>query len=343
VPLFWRLFLANATALLAAFLILAFGPFTLSSPPANREVGILVIGLAALLLINAAVVGESLAGVPAMLEALGSDLDAPAATPRRSAPEIARLVAAYNSKLERLEAERTATARAAVRAQEEERSRLARDLHDEVGQNLTFLLLRLRGASRLAPLELQPDLDAVADAARTTLEQVRTLSRQLRPGVLSDLGLKPALAALVDEVRRLGVKAALDFPEWIDADAERDLVIYRVVQEALTNVLKHAEAASVRVSVATRAGALAVEIADDGNGQAGSEGIGTGSMRERVLLIGGTFRRVGVPKRGTTVSVTVPINVSRADDEPPTRPIPSITVFPPSPWQTARPPTDGTP
>ncbi len=330
--MFWRLFLSNASALLVAFAFLAFGPVTVSHPPQPREFGLLVLGLAALLLINAAVAGQVLRGTESLQAALSSDGEEPVDVPAHAAPELRQVASAYNAMLHRLETERTATARAALRAQEEERSRLARDLHDEVGQNLTFLLLRLNTATKKAPPDLTEDLDAVADAARAALEEIRTLSQQLRPGVLNDLGLKPALASLLNDAQHFGLATELEFRERLPPDAERDLVVYRVVQESLTNVVKHASASSVRVTVGRRDPHLVVEIADDGNGRSGPDGTGSSSMRERARLVGGTFRRDAVLGTGTRVTLGVPLSVSSDGEGPPTRPIPRLSYFPPHTW-----------
>lgn len=332
-PMFWRLFLANAVALAVAFLALAFGLVTVSVPPTSDQLFILILGFASLLLINAAMASYGLTGMSELREAIAHRSDEPIVLPAGAAPEVRTLAATYNAMLDRLENERTATARAALRAHEDERARLGRDLHDEIGQNLTFLLLRLRDVGKAAPPELEAELEAVSDATRTTLEHVRSLSRQLRPGALADLGLKPALASLLDDARQLGLSTDLQFAGWVTPDAERDLAIYRVVQEALTNIIKHAQATSVTVSVERIDDMLAVTIADDGHGRAGIDGTGTGSMRERVRLVGGTFRRDASPGVGTTVAIEVPFAVSGGTESgPPTRPIPTISMFPPPAW-----------
>lgn len=329
--MFWKLFLSNAAALTVALVFLVFGPLTQLTPDAPREIALLVLSVAALMLVNAAAVGQALKGMGQLKDALASGEEKPVTVSEDAGPEVKQVAAAYNAMLERLDAERTATARAALRAQEDERARLARDLHDEVGQNLTFLLLRLRMLEKEAPPEFADTLESAAEAARASLEEVRTLSRQLRPGVLQDLGLKPALSSLVDDADRLGLHATLEFSAWLGPDAERDLAVYRVVQEALTNVVKHADASAVAVTVQASESTLDVTVVDNGNGRAGSAGTGTTSMRERARLVGGTFRRTADPGTGTTVHISVPIAISTIAD-PPTRPIPRLSYFPPHHW-----------
>ncbi|HPZ50158.1 MAG TPA: histidine kinase [Propionibacteriaceae bacterium] len=322
-PLFWRLFLANAATLAIAFALLAAGaPDTLSA----HGLGTLILGAAALMLVNAAVIGQSLSGLTELRQALAAN-DQAAPMPPGIASEVDDLADAYDGLRQRLVAERNRTARAALRAQEEERRALARDLHDGVGQNLTFLLLRLKGVAEQAPPELADDLAAVADATRQTLDQVRALSRHLRPGVLEDLGLRPALTALVEDLRGLGLDATLDCPTGLARDAARDLVVYRVVQEALTNVVRHAGASSVRVAVVVEGESMEVTVSDDGNGLPGNEGTGTGSMRERVRLAGGSFDRTATPGRGTEVRIEVPLQVDD-DGSSPAHPIPTLSLVP---------------
>ncbi len=323
-PLFWRLFLANAATLTIAFGLLAAGaPEALGS----HGIGTLLLAGAALMLVNAAVIGHSLSGLGDLTSALAAG-GGHVALPEGAPAEIDQVVAAYGSMREQHERERTLTARAALRAQEAERRSIARDLHDEVGQNLTFMLLRLKGLAEHAPEELSDDVAAISEATRFTLDQVRSLSRQLRPGVLEDLGLRPALAALVDELVGAGIDAKLECPPGLGRAPERDIVIYRVVQEALTNIVRHADATTVRVVVAPDEEWVRVTVSDDGSGVPGREGTGTASMRERARLVGGTFSRTSTPGTGTEVLLTVPLLIPGDSDGTPTYPIPTISLRP---------------
>ncbi len=171
----------------------------------------------------------------------GANLSA-GADPRHP-EEVARLHHAFARMLERLEAERRRASSAALAAQEEERTRVARDLHDEVNQSLTGLLLRLEAAREKAPPELALELAEIRRVANQAMEELLTLARQLRPTALDDLGLEAALAGNVREVANQGVVRAS-----FDADGQfrglakdAQLVVYRVAQEALSNAVRHSE------------------------------------------------------------------------------------------------------
>ena len=179
-----------------------------------------------------------------------------AASDGRSDPEeVARLQLAFRRMLDRLEAERRSISSAALAAQEEERARVARDLHDEVNQSLTALLLRLEAARVKAPVELAHELADTKALANQAMEELLMLARQLRPTALDDLGLKAALAGHVEELgRRAGIKASLEAQgDFSDLPADVQLVVYRVAQESLSNAVRHSGAETVRVRRAPRA------------------------------------------------------------------------------------------
>jgi signal transduction histidine kinase len=187
-----------------------------------------------------------------------------------------------------------------LEAQENERRRIARELHDEAGQVLTALKIELDLEGRGA---------ASAMVARA-LEQVRDLGNLLRPSVLDDLGLAPALRGLVEDFsRRTRIPATLEGAETLPPlEAETEVVIYRIVQEALTNVARHAGARSARVSLANGAGGVRVQVADDGRGLSGPPEFHLGllGMRERVTAIGGRLEIQGRPGEGVTIEATLP-------------------------------------
>jgi two-component system sensor histidine kinase UhpB len=225
--------------------------------------------------------------------------------------EVARIELAFLRMMRRLEAERRRAGSAALHAQEEERARVARDLHDEVNQSLTGLLLRLEAAREAAPPELEAELAETKALANQAMRELLSLARQLRPTALDDLGLAAAIAGLVE---RLGegeiagrVEADGDFSDLGD-DAQ--LVVYRVAQEALSNAARHSGAGRVEVRLRrTDAGDVTLEVADDGRGFAFDEsqrGLGIGGMRERALLIGADLTIESRPGHGTTVRLTVP-------------------------------------
>ncbi len=226
--------------------------------------------------------------------------------------EVERLEQAFRRMLERLEAERRRTSSAALAAQEEERARVARDLHDEVNQSLTGLLLRLEAARRNAPPELAVELAETKALANRAMEELLALARQLRPTALDDLGLKAALAGHVNQLGRQ-TNLATSFAaegELGDLPPEVQLVVYRVAQEALSNAARHSGAARVDVRLERRDGVVELTVGDDGRGftfAEASRGLGLAGMRERALLVGGDVRIESRPNSGTRVHLRVPV------------------------------------
>ncbi len=224
--------------------------------------------------------------------------------------EVERIELAFLRMMRRLEAERRRAGSAALQAQEEERARVARDLHDEVNQSLTGLLLRLEAAREAAPSELEAELAETKALAHQAMRELLSLARQLRPTALDDLGLVAAIGGQVEQLARGEIEAGLnvdgDFSELGD-DAQ--LVVYRVAQEALSNAARHSGAGRVDVKLRRRDDDVELEVADDGRGFAFDEsegGLGLAGMRERALLIGGELTIESRPGRGTTVRLTVP-------------------------------------
>ena len=243
----------------------------------------------------------------------GANLSA-GADPRHP-EEVARLHHAFARMLERLEAERRRASSAALAAQEEERTRVARDLHDEVNQSLTGLLLRLEAAREKAPPELALELAEIRRVANQAMEELLTLARQLRPTALDDLGLEAALAGNVREVANQGVvRASFDADGQLRGLAkDAQLVVYRVAQEALSNAVRHSEAEHVHVSLRREADRVELSVADDGRGftfDQTDRGLGIGGMRERALLVGGEFQIESRPGIGTRVRLLVPIETT---------------------------------
>ena len=224
--------------------------------------------------------------------------------------EVVSLERSFHAMLERLEAERRGAANAALSAQERERERIARDLHDEVNQALTALLLRLAAVRRQAPdPEVAAELAEIGSLISRAMSELLDLARGLRPTTLDDLGLKAALATLVEEVEReAGIAAGFEAEGKLD-DVPDDvqLVTYRVAQEAVTNVIQHADAGHLRVRLIGAAdGAIELRISDDGTGYAGgrsNERLGIAGMRERALLCGGELTVESEPGAGTRVTL----------------------------------------
>lgn len=220
--------------------------------------------------------------------------------------EVRRLQRTFQEMLERLEAERRAGSSAALEAQERERSRVALDLHDEVNQALTGLLLRLEAVRRKAPPELSEELAETSMVAGQAMEELLALARHLRPTTLDDLGLEAALAALTEEIgKRSGIVTAFEADGDFSAlPPEHQLVAYRVAQEALSNAVQHAEARHVRVRLLRIADELELRVSDDGQGfdpSQGEPGLGITGMRERALLSQGRLEIDSEPGAGTRV------------------------------------------
>ncbi len=201
-----------------------------------------------------------------------------------------------------------------VEAQEQERARLARELHDETGQALTSILLGLKGLEDVVDTsEGSASVAALRELVVSTLRSVRGLAVELRPTALDDFGLVPALERLADTFReKTGVEVAIE-AQLGEARLEPSLetTLYRLVQEALTNVLKHADARHVSISLVRKDGSVSAVVEDDGRGFSPEtprrEALGLVGMRERVGLVGGRISIESAPGAGTTLAVEVPV------------------------------------
>jgi two-component system sensor histidine kinase UhpB len=225
--------------------------------------------------------------------------------------EVERLELAFLRMMRRLEAERRRAGSAALQAQEQERARVARDLHDEVNQSLTGLLLRLEAAREAAPPELEPELAETKALANQAMRELLSLARQLRPTALDDLGLVAATAGQVEQLSRGEIEAGFEAEgDFSDLGDDAQLVVYRVAQEALVNAARHSDAAQVRARLRRREdGGVELAVDDDGRGFAFDEaegGLGIAGMRERALLAGGELTIESRPGRGTTVRLLLP-------------------------------------
>jgi two-component system sensor histidine kinase UhpB len=223
--------------------------------------------------------------------------------------EVARLELAFLRMMRRLEAERKRAGTAALPAPEEERRRVARDLHDEVNQSLTGRLLRLEAAREAAPPELEEELAETKALANQAMRELLALARQLRPTALDDLGLAAAIAGQVDQLSRSGIDATLSEEGDLSSLADDvQLVVYRVAQEALANAARHSGAGRVDVVLRQRGEGVELEVSDDGRGfafEASERGLGIAGMRERALLVGAELTIESRPEQGTTVRLRV--------------------------------------
>jgi two-component system sensor histidine kinase UhpB len=212
--------------------------------------------------------------------------------------------------LDRIETERRESARRELLAQEGERRRVAAELHDEIGQSVTALVLELDRGMGEAPAGQAGRLERSRDVAANLLEDVRRLARSLRPEVLDELGLVPAVRNLCDRLSaRTGIeiRAALP-PNERPLGQDVELVIYRVAQEALTNVLRHAEATHADLDLTVSDDEVELRVADNGKGVPDGrlQGNGIRGMRERAVSVGGRVTVQDGPGAGTEVLLRIP-------------------------------------
>ncbi len=310
------MFLTNGSVLVFAFLLLALSPITIHAPPTLDQLALLAGGLLLMLALNLVLLRWVLAPFLHLTEVMGSiDPDRPGTRLSGVHPRAAEgvsLARTFNAMLDRLESARHEAARTALGVQEAERARVARELHDEIGQTLTAVIIHAEHAADGDPAAASRELGRVVDAVRDSLDEVRRIVRELRPEALDDLGLVNALIALCSRIGSEGgprVTRELQgkLPH-LETDVE--LVIYRVAQEGLTNALRHAGAGTVNVLLATDAKEVTLSVTDDGTGmpvrpRTGTAGIA--GMRERALLVGGQLSIESHAGRGTTVRLRVPL------------------------------------
>ncbi len=311
--LFWRLFGFNALVFIAGAAVLVFSPATVSAPISVAEVGVLTAGSAIMLGVNGVLLRRTLRpldGLTALMQRV--DLLRPGQRLSVSGDtDVAHLIRTFNDMLDRLEDERGRSSARALAAQENERQRIARELHDEIGQSLTAVLLGLKRTIDRAPDELRGELHAVQEMIRASLDEVRTVARRLRPGVLEDLGLLSALDALAaDFTAASAVRVTVHLDPRLPAlNHDTELVLYRIAQESLTNIARHADAGQVGLQLRLHGNTAVLTIADDGIGLGGSaEGAGIRGMRERALLIGADLTLYSPPAGGTTLRLAVPVD-----------------------------------
>ena len=312
--LFWRLFIPNALVLAAATAVLSVSPATLPFPDSLDKVLVLIGGLALLLVVNLLLMRRAWQPLQRLIRLMQSV--EPLKPGRRisvhgGGSEVEELTATFNRMLDRLESERLDYGRRTLAAQEDERQRVARELHDEIGQTLTALMLQLGSTARHAPPEVKERLADATETARATVEALHRILRELRPEALDDLGLPSALATLADRVtERTGLPVSVQLDEQLPLLApEEELVVYRVAQESLTNVIKHAQASHALLSLRRDRAGVSLCVRDDGQGMNGfSPGNGIRGMRERAMLVGASLEIEPSAPNGVEVRLAIPVD-----------------------------------
>jgi two-component system, NarL family, sensor histidine kinase UhpB len=312
-PLVWRIFAVNASVFALGVIALAASPATVSFPIVLTEALILGFGLVAILVVNLALVRHSLAPLDRLM-ALMRRVDPLRPGERvhvEGSPEVRALGAVFNDMLDRLEYERRESSRETLSRLESDRKRLARELHDELGQSLTGVLLSLSRLAERADPPLRSELVGAQEATRAALEDVRSIGRRLRPEALDDLGLVPALIALTTSFADAsGLRIERAFDDDLPAlTAEAELAIFRIAQESLTNAARHGGAQRVAIHL-RRADANGVRllVRDDGVGLDGARfGSGIRGMQERALHVGGRLELFSPSTGGVEVRLTVPL------------------------------------
>lgn len=311
IPLFWRVFAINGGLLAAVAILLIVTPVTISAPIKLEQALIVVVGLAITLAANVLLLRRSvaplrqLAGRMETVDLLrrGQRLEI------QRDDEVGRVVGAFNHMLDRLECERRQSGRRVLTAQEAERVGIARDLHDEVGQQLTGVLLHLNSIAESAPTH-RDEIDAAKQAVRRALDEVRRISSGLRPEMLEHLGLVSALTELSTTFARVsGLRVERHFdPALPKLSADAELALYRIAQEALTNVARHADATEVTIALEHGPASVVLTVSDDGHGFDGPshEHGGLRSMRERALLIDGALAIKPSRRGGVEIRLEVP-------------------------------------
>jgi two-component system sensor histidine kinase UhpB len=307
VSLFWRLLIPNIVVLVTAGVVLWL-------QPANGRPLALGGGVLAMTLVNVVLMRRAFAPLE-RLTAVMNRIDP--LRPGRRVPdqgpesEVTLLARSFNAMLDRLEDERRDSARRELAAQERERRRLARELHDEIGQNLTALSMRL---ARIAADADEPVAAQIEDARAETLDtvaDVRRIAHRLRPVALDELGLVAALTTLCSDISHsTGLTVTRDLPSALPPLApEVETVLYRVTQESLTNVVRHSAARSAVVSLTEASDAhLVLCVRDDGRGMPAGAPMNGGirGMRERAVLVGGELDVTSSAAQGTKVELHVP-------------------------------------
>lgn len=310
--LFWRVFAANAAILIVGTLALVVYPGPLHEHRAVFDLVVLLFALVAMVVVNGLLLRHLFRPLRRLAERMEAAdvLRGGQRLPVGSVGEIGALERTFNRMLDRLEKERRDAGAHALQAQEEERQRLARGLHDEVGQSMTAVLLQLKRLAANANPEQRTQLAEAQEVVKTSLDDIRRLAQELRPELLDHLGLASALAELAsgfEQRTHVRVQRQLerDLPP---LDPQAELVLYRVAQESLTNIARHAQANQVLLSLERGQGSIVLGVIDNGQGfdPEHVEGGGLRGIRERALIVGGAVAIKPGPDGGVEVRLEVP-------------------------------------
>jgi two-component system, NarL family, sensor histidine kinase UhpB len=309
--LYWKVSLINAVVFVCAAAVLVGSPATVSAQVTGNEMAVLLIGTVIIIVVNALLVRRLLAPLDRLVREIDS-LDSDREHLDERAAGVAGVLAhSFNALQARLDAERAKRAAAVINAQEDERRRIAQELHDEVGQRLTVVLLGLTRALNQSAQRTYEELHLVRDHVRTSLDEVKRVVRGLRPGVLEELGLGPALESMAKEVSAstgISVETRLhtDVPRLVPA---AQLVFFRVAQEALTNCSRHSSATRVLIALSRYNRTVTLRVVDDGRTiQPGAVGDGIRGMQERARAVNGTLvLGEGDGGVGTALELVVPL------------------------------------
>lgn len=309
----WRVFLTNAAVLIGVSVFYVVTPATISSPVVITELLELALAITASLFLNLLLLARAfvpLDELRSLMERVDPLRPGQRVRVRHADADVAALAESFNTMLDRLEAERRESGRRELLAQEDERRRVARELHDQLGQTLTGVLLLVDEAARVPEASIGDVLAEAREATRKSIDEVRRIVRHLRPEALDDLGLPSAITAMASAFER---QAGMALERRVDRipplTAEQELVVYRVAQEALTNVARHAEARRAALVVERQDGELRVAVSDDGRGFEGAppEHGGIRGMHERALLVHGAVTIQSAAGRGTEVVLRLPL------------------------------------
>jgi two-component system sensor histidine kinase UhpB len=329
-PLLWKVLVVNSLIVVLGAVAGTLVTASVARSRPEMPTGELLLvpalaGLALSVIVNLVALRAALAPLRRLKSTIdavrGGDLGARVRPALLTDPEVERVGETLNGMLDELaavHAQLRALSAGIINAQEEERRRISRELHDDTAQALTSLLLYARALEEGdPPPAVREALAELREEVARSLEGVRRLARELRPSALDDLGLVAALEGYAQEfARRTGLDVRFDPACGGDRlAAPVELVLYRIAQEALTNAAKHAGAGRVEMTLVREPGAVSLIVRDDGRGfdpaRLPSGGMGLFSMRERAELAGGTLTVVSAPGAGTTIAVRVPV-VARA-------------------------------